>query len=284
MALRANAKPRTSSGKTTLSSPLDRRAGAAKKKLAAPVMVFFYHHVSTAGDGPNSLDLKQFQTQIDWIRSRHEVVSLQDAQLRITAGKNKSPQVAVTFDHGYADTCRTAVPWLLAENVPFTFFVTTGNALSGQPIQHEGNPAIQRRPVSTQQLRALADAGVELGAQGRSLVDLSQLAHEDALHDQIVGSKRDLEEIANRAVRYFAFPQGMPANLSQAAFRAAFRAGYWGVCSSYGAYNLPKDDSFHLQRISGDAGWPQFKDWLTAGAQHAAAPRQFDLGDYRLCF
>ena len=108
---------------------------------------------------------------------------------------------------------------------------------------------------------------------------------EERLHDEIVGSKRDLEAIIGRAVRYFAFPFGLHANLSQAAFRIAFRAGYWGVCSAYGGYNLPGDDPFHIHRIHGDPSWSRFCNWMTADPRSCRRiVQRFNPGEYRMAF
>ena len=92
-------------------------------------------------------------------------------------------------------------------------------------------------PNTPDQIREMAAAGVELGAHTRRHVDLGAVRDETQLHEEIAGSKRDLESITGRPVRYFAFPYGLHANLSEAAFRMAFAAGYWGVCSAYGGYN-----------------------------------------------
>jgi ABC-type phosphate transport system permease subunit len=90
---------------------------------------------------------------------------------------------------------------------------------------------------------------------------------EAVLYDEIVGSKHDLESITDRPIRYFAFPYGMQANLSQAGFRLAFQAGYWGVCSAYGGYNSPGDDAFHIHRLHADPKWSRFCNWMTADPQ-----------------
>jgi len=84
-----------------------------------------------------------------------------------------------------------------------------------------------------------------------------------------------------RPVHYFAFPFGLPENLSTAAFRIAFESGLWGVCSAYGGYNLPGDDSFHLQRIHGDLEWSRFRNWLTVDPRKLNRQRSFQPGDYR---
>ena len=61
---------------------------------------------------------------------------------------------------------------------------------------------------------------------------------------------------SSREVRYFAFPYGLPENMSTEAFRIARGAGYRGVCSAYGGYNFPGDDPFHIRRFHADPGWP----------------------------
>ena len=250
----------------------------------APVMVLFYHRV--ADDAPNAWTItwQRFQEQMDWIRHTYRIVSLVEAQRRLASGQNDQPVVAVTFDDGYADNCRAAVPWLIDEGIPFTYFVATRHVLLGEPFAHDVEAGAPQSPNSPEELREMANAGVEIGAHTRRHLDLGAIDDESVLHEEIVGSKRDLEEITGRAVRYFAFPFGMPQNMSSQAFRVAFRAGFWGVCSAYGAYNLPGADSFHLQRIHGDPSWARFRNWMTVDPRKIGAPSLFDPGDYRLCF
>jgi peptidoglycan/xylan/chitin deacetylase (PgdA/CDA1 family) len=127
----------------------------------------------------------------------------------------------------------------------------------------------------------LAEAGVEIGAHTRRHVDLGARLSPDELRDEIVGCKWELEHAIGRDVRYFAFPYGLHANLSTAAFRAAYAAGYRGVCSAYGGYNFPGDDSFHLRRFHADPEFIRFKNWLTLDPRKMRKHRDFDPGDYR---
>ena len=145
--------------------------------------------------------------------------------------------MCLTFDDGYADNCDVAIPWLLEQKLPLSYFVSTSHILEGRPFEHDLARNCPLEPNTPDQIRAMADAGVELGAHTRRHADLGPIVDERQLHDEIVGSKRDLEALIDRAVRYFAFPYGLQPNLSQAAFRTAFQAGYWGVCSAYGGYN-----------------------------------------------
>src|SRR5206468_851008 len=80
----------------------------------------------------------------------------------------------------------------------------------------------------------------------------------------------------------FAFPYGQHENLSAEAIRIAFEARYAGVCSAYGGYNFPGDDSFHLRRFHADCEFIRFKNWLTVDPRKLRMQCDFDPGDYRV--
>lgn len=277
----------------TITSPLrdlyylatlpQRKQAAAKReeKRQVPVITLFYHRI--ADEHPNgwSMSNELFQKQINWINERFDITSLEEAQRRIASESNDRPTVCITFDDGYAENCDTALPWLIEQDIPFTYFVTTNNITTGEPFAHDVKNKQPLTPNSAAQIRELAEAGVEIGAHTKSHADLGSITDEQTLFDEIVGSKRDLEQITDRPVRYFAFPFGLPDNLSTTAFQIAFEAGFWGVCSAYGGYNLPGDDSFHIQRIHGDTEWSRFRNWLTVDPRKLRRERQFTPADYR---
>ncbi len=255
-----------------------------QKEQKTPVMALFYHRVADAQPNDWTISTERFRRQISWVKERYDIVTLEEAQLRIGTEENERPTVCITFDDGYADNCKTAVPWLLEQEIPFTYFVTSNHVQSGEPFAHDVAAGQPLTPNTVEQIRDMASAGVEIGAHTRTHTDLGQLDDEQTLFDEIVGSKRDLEGLLDRPVRYFAFPFGLPENMSTAAFRIAFQAGLWGVCSAYGGYNLPGDDPFHLQRIHGDPQWARFRNWLTVDPRKLRQTKQFDPGDYRICF
>jgi peptidoglycan/xylan/chitin deacetylase (PgdA/CDA1 family) len=263
-----------------------RRRMAAKRAAAgtAPIVALFYHRVADEHPNDWTISTERFKAQIAWLQERYEVVPLAEAQRRMGSAVNGTPTACLTFDDGYADNCRTAIPWLLEQGLPFTYFVATDHVREGRPFNHDLKRGQPLAPNTPEQLRELAAAGVELGAHTRGHVDLGALDCEEQLYEEIVGSKRDLESLLDRAVRYFAFPYGLPANLSESAFRVAFCAGYWGVCSAYGDYNLPGDDPFHIHRIHGDPSWARFCNWLSVDPRKFRRGPRFKASDYRLSF
>lgn len=203
-----------------------------------------------------------FAEQIAWLKRNFDMVSMDEAQRRIRQG-NDRPAVHITFDDGYGANCQTAIPLLLKEQIPCTYFVTWQNVLQGRPFDHDLQCGCRFAVNSLEQLRAMAAAGIEIGAHTWSHADMGRLADPLAMEKEIVAARDELAAAVGRPVRYFAFPYGEPANLSQAAFAMAAECGYEAVCSAYGGFNFPGDDSFHIRRISADNQMMRVKNWLT---------------------
>jgi peptidoglycan/xylan/chitin deacetylase (PgdA/CDA1 family) len=262
---------------------LPRREWAARERSAQgtePVSVLFYHRVADANPNGWTMSTKIFARQLRWLQEGFDIVDLAEAQRRIGSGRNVRPTVAITFDDGYAENLEFAAPLLLREQVPFTYFVSTNHVFGNRSFPHDVEAGRPLAPNTLSQLRAMAAAGVEIGAHNRNHVHLGVVSA-DVMEDEIVGSKHDLEHALEREVRYFAFPYGQPSDLSTAAFGIAFNAGYHGICSAFGGYNFPGDDPFHLRRIHADCEMVRFKNWLTVDPRKVRNPIYFDAGNYR---
>jgi len=260
----------------------NRRQAAAERAVRGtePVSVLFYHRVADSGPNGWTMPTRTFAHQIAWLRERFDVVTLAEAQRRIASGRNSRPTVSITFDDGYAENLRFAVPLLLKEQIPFTYFVSTNHVFGNRPFPHDVATGRPLAPNSVSQLRELAAAGVELGAHNRNHIHLGTVTA-DVMQEEIIGAKHDLEQALEREVRYFAFPYGQPSDLSTAAFQIAYHAGYRGVASAYGGYNFPGDDPFHLRRIHADCELVRLKNWLTIDPRKLRHQTQFEPGDYR---
>lgn len=236
-----------------------RRAAAGRR---APVIVLFYHRIADDGASAWTTSHRMFTRQIDWLAHHVEIVSLEEARRRIVHG-NTRPCASITFDDGYAENCREAIPLLVSRRIPCTYFVTLQNVLEGTPFAHDVAQGNRFAPNTLDQLRAMAGAGVEIGAHTYTHPDLGRLTDEARLEQEIVEAGQRLGDLLGQPVRYFAFPFGQRANLSGRAFDLAREAGYEAVCSAYGGYNFPGEDPFHLQRIAVDDEMIRLKNWVT---------------------
>ena len=143
-----------------------------------------------------------------------ELISLEEAQRRIRRGGNCRPAVSITFDDGYAENCRRAIPLLVKERIPCTYFVTVRNVLEGEPFAHDLAGGNRLPPNTLEQLQAMAAAGIEIGAHGYTHANLGPMADPQALRSRVVAGGRGVAPALGRPVRYFAFPFGLHANLN----------------------------------------------------------------------
>ncbi len=200
-----------------------RRLAAARLRAEgrAPAIVLYYHRVADDALNPWTISTAMFERQVRWLRRRFELVSLAEAQRRLRSGCNRRECVTITFDDGYADNCRRALPLLVELGVPCTYFVSSRNVIDGLPFPHDVALGRPLAPNTPREIADLAAAGIEIGAHTRTHADLGRLADPGRLYDELIVAQRELEEIASVPVRYFAFPYGQRDNLSQAAFELA---------------------------------------------------------------
>jgi peptidoglycan/xylan/chitin deacetylase (PgdA/CDA1 family) len=241
-----------------------------------PIIVLFYHRVADDDFNEWTISNRQFARHIDWLRTRFELISLEEVQRRLRLGRNNRPAVSITFDDGYDENCHRALPLLIRESIPCTYFVTTHNVLENEPFPHDVARGRPLPPNSLQQLRALAAAGIEIGAHSRRHVDLGRISGRRRLAEEVVDARDELSAAIGRPVRYFAFPFGQHRNLNAEVFQLAKRAGYAGVCSAYGGYNDPGDDPFHLQRFHGDPELMRLQNWLTVDSRQRRRVARFN--------
>ena len=94
------------------------------RRSAKGPVVLLYHRID---ERPGSVTPANFAAQIDMLLSRYSPASLE----AIAGGQTASDAFAVTFDDGYAETMRRALPMLTKAGVPATVFVSTGH-VAGQ--------------------------------------------------------------------------------------------------------------------------------------------------------
>ena len=253
----------------------DRHCRTAEHRV--PLIVVYYHRISDDCSTPWTLPSEMFIRQVGWLQRHFELISLDETRRRILSGSNDRPAVSITFDDGYSENCRIAIPWLVKHRVPCTYFVTARNVLECRPFDHDLARGLDCPPNSIEELRAMAAAGIEIGSHTYTHADLGRISDPRLLQYELVAAGKDIEAALGRPMRYFAFPFGQYVNLNPAAFELAHKAGYQAVCSAYGGVNFPGDDAFHLQRIPADDSMIRLKNWVTGDPRKRAIPRfQYD--------
>ena len=168
---------------------------------------------SGIGTGP-----AEFARQLDWLLSTgHHVVPLDALLGELAAGRTPpAPDVALTFDDGYVDCLEHAVPALIQRGLPATFFVSAGLLGQRMPLDHTALPIFT--PAQVTKLAGLP--GVTIGSHGDTHRALNGLPA-DALARELSDSRRRLEDLAGRPVRWLSYPFGAHDAAVAAAARAA---------------------------------------------------------------
>ena len=150
--------------------------------------------------------------------------------------------VVLTFDDGFEDFHRYAVPALTERSFTATVFVTTGWV-------QDGAGSLTRRPgrmLSWSQAAEVAAAGMEVGAHSSQHPQLDQISGV-RLRDELYTSKARLEDELGMSVPGLAYPFGY----SNARVREVARAaGYSYAYAVRNAMANPASDLFRLPRLT----------------------------------
>jgi peptidoglycan/xylan/chitin deacetylase (PgdA/CDA1 family) len=212
-------------------------AAAALVAALAPfqaVPVLMYHHIAE-GQGGGKLDVspRSFERQMQFLKAHQYRVLDLGSYVRLLKEKRPVPRkaVVITFDDGYDDNFTNAYPILRKAGFPATIFVQAGAV---------GKPGY----LTTEDLRILADGGIEIGSHTVNHAFLPDL-DEEGMRREIVDSKAELEGMVGRPVRLFAYPGG---GWNATAARLVREAGYEGAAASKRAPHRPVDP-YALRRI-----------------------------------
>jgi len=222
--LPANCARSTKSAPSAATHRAPRRASGATKTVELPILVYHIVRPSRAGDSAAVRAMAQtpetFDAQLAHLKeSGYHAVGFHDLEAYFSSNTPlPAKPIIISFDDGWADQYRYAVPILQKYHDTATFFVTT-NAIGHTSF------------LSWQNLKALIAAGMTIGDHSRSHPYLARIANAQRLWDEIHGSKEALEKELGVPVTEFAYPYGqydraIVALVQKAGFLSA-RADVW---------------------------------------------------------
>jgi peptidoglycan/xylan/chitin deacetylase (PgdA/CDA1 family) len=189
--------------------------GAILRRPFRRLVILCYHNVRTE-------ERRAFAWQMDELLRVGSPVDLDGTW----PDSLKGLRVAVTFDDGYAEIGKNALPELEERGIPSTIFVPSGN-LGGRPMwnQASGCGSGEDRIFTPEELRDLARPLVRIGSHTVSHADLTTLGTEEALRE-LCRSKEELEDILGTRVDLVAFPYGANTeHLAELSRSAGYRFG-----------------------------------------------------------
>lgn len=213
------------------------------RKISIPIIT--YHSIDESGS-VISTSPGIFVRQIRYLyENGYNALTLRDFLSNIqNEGRLPPNPIVLTFDDGFQNFYRHAVPILSAVNFKATVFVVTD--FCGGHNDWPGNPSDLPRSklLSWQEIRELDKNGIEFGAHGRNHSDLTKQSPE-AAKSEILGSKARLEDSLGRKVQTFAYPYGR----FNSATRGLTAVNFDGACSTKLGKFGSSDDLYTMNRL-----------------------------------
>ena len=167
--------------------------------------VVVFHHVHPDIDYYTNTPPEAFARQIEWLAAERRLVSIAEAnRIRCESGSDKDI-VIVTFDDGYEDNERYALPILAHHGAHATFFVLVDYI--GQYNNWNIRCGYRAMHMTGRQLTTLVAEGHEIGSHGCTHRRMTELHIADS-EREIASSQIRLAEDYGIKASTFAFPFG----------------------------------------------------------------------------
>lgn len=149
---------------------------------------------------PSSLDWQMRMLRL----MGYKGLSMRDLEPYLT-GEKQGKVVGLTFDDGYQNNVRLALPILREHGFTATCYGVS-SMIGGTNLWDKGKVA--EKPLMTlEDWRTWREAGMDIGSHTRTHARLTEVPADEA-RTQITQSRRELEQAVGCEVRHFCYPYG----------------------------------------------------------------------------
>lgn len=201
------------------------------------ISVLCYHSISGA-DNKFAIDAEVFEKHIEKISRHARFVSLDEIAEMLSGKKIAMPAIAITFDDGYKDIMNI-LPVMKKYNVPAAVFaVSDHDKINRTELGNDSDL------LDYADLKRLYSEGWTIGCHSATHADFKNLS-EEKIKEEIINSKKTLEEKLGFKIEYFAYPKGF---FDGKIICAARSAGYKAAFSILAGCINSKSDRWILPR------------------------------------
>ena len=180
-----------------------------------------------------------FRSQLGWMRT----LGYRSVPLERVLENEGGRRVVLTFDDGYVDNVENALPVLEELGMTATVFVVTDRAggVNAWDAKHGDAP---RPLLSWERMRALDGGVLRFEPHSRTHPFLPSVPAETA-REEIVGSKKRLEDELGREALAFSYPHG---EFNEGIEGMVREAGFRMAVTDRQGLNRPGDDPIRIRR------------------------------------
>jgi peptidoglycan/xylan/chitin deacetylase (PgdA/CDA1 family) len=127
--------------------------------------ILIYHRVLPQRDSlfSDEPDVEAFEAQMALLKASFNIIHLREAIRGLRQGRLPARPACITFDDGYADNARIALPILQKHNIPATFFISTGFLDGGRMWNDTVIELVRRTNLRTVDLSPIGLGRVDIG-------------------------------------------------------------------------------------------------------------------------
>lgn len=220
------------------------------KKYAMPILM--YHRVVKSkqeqGVHGTYLDIKKFKAHLEYLkRHNYQTIGfkeLSDYKYNQLLNSYKKP-IILTFDDGYIDNYTIVFKLLKEYNFKCVIYILSDLKYNKWDCENKDNPELRLELMDDDMIKQMQEYGIEFGCHSKTHPYLAQL--NDAMAtDEIVGSKKLLEQKLGEKIISFAYPYG---SYKQSTKDIVQQAGFeFAVATDSGPINLT-GDFYAIRRI-----------------------------------
>lgn len=176
--------------------------------------------------------------------------------------KNNQPipprTIILTFDDGFANNYIHAFPIISRYSFKAVISIITNYVNKDRPfpwlkqsLKENGEDKKEYQselPLTKWQLKTMSDYGITISSHSRNHRNLNKLDKQQ-VKEEVIESKKDLEEMLGKRVKYFAYPYGSWGDFNNEHKSIIKSAGYQAALSTKVGNNNVQSDVYELRRI-----------------------------------
>jgi peptidoglycan/xylan/chitin deacetylase (PgdA/CDA1 family) len=158
-------------------------------------------------------------------------------------GEKQGKVLGITFDDGYQNNLHNALPILQKNGFTATCYAVS--SMMGGTNSWDSGLVAEKSLMTKADWHMWLASGMDVGSHTRTHVDLTHLSTDEAV-DQIVNSKKELQDALGCDVRHFCYPYG---RFDTTHSQLVQRAGYVTATTTRRGRVQPGDDLITLRRV-----------------------------------
>jgi peptidoglycan/xylan/chitin deacetylase (PgdA/CDA1 family) len=206
-----------------------------------------------------------FEKKLQFLKRYTNVVTLDDYfSGRLSYEK---VNVVITFDDGFKSWISYAVPLLKKNNLPATFFISSGfvgltkedeiDFIKSKLLVNTDHTENSIGGLSTKEVKSMVDDDFDVGGHTLNHSNLKNLRGREKIINEVFEDKQRLEKITGKQIKYFSYPLGEHINPDVDLAGILKDAGYQGAVTTVPGCNVWNTNRFFLRRELTDASMPE---------------------------